>query len=56
MLLYIRSFICDQYMDEQMSKKMVGTYDNDVIMWQCLVGNFNLFGNFCLTKRMKMLL
>lgn len=30
---------------------MDGTWDNDVNMWQCLVGNFNLFGNFCLTKR-----
>jgi len=51
MLLYTRPFICDQYMVEQMSVKMEGTWDSDVNMWQCLVGNFNIFGNFCLTKR-----
>jgi hypothetical protein len=29
---------------------MEAARDADVNTWQCLVGNFNIFGNFCLRK------
>jgi hypothetical protein len=38
-------------MDKQMSGKMEAARDSNVNMWQCLVGNFNISGNFCLRKR-----
>jgi hypothetical protein len=50
MLLHKQSIICDEYMVEQMSGKMEAARDADVNTWQCLVGNFNIFGNFCLRK------